>query len=143
MPRYVAFLRGVNVGGVSLMMADLAAALTDAGFTDVRTVLASGNALLDAPEGAAAVREKAEAALRARFGYDAWVLTYDVAAVRAIVAAYPFEREADGCHSYVTFVADEAVLEDLAALGARAPARTRRSPAVTVSSTGRYPRAPP
>ena len=54
-----------------------------------------------------------------------------------------FEREADGCHSYVTFVADEAVLEDLAALGARAPARTRRSPAVTVSSTGRYPRAPP
>lgn len=120
MPRYVAFLRGVNVGGVNLTMADVVAALTDAGFADVRTVLASGNVLLDAPGGAAAVREKAETALRARFGYDAWVLTYDVAAVRAVAAAYPFEREADGCQSYVTFVADEAVLDDLAALSARA-----------------------
>ncbi|WP_407686267.1 DUF1697 domain-containing protein [Mycobacterium sp. HUMS_1102779] len=120
MPHYAAFLRGVNVGGVNLKMADVAAALTDAGFAGVRTVLASGNVLLDAPGGAAAVREKAEAALRARFGYDAWVLTYDVAAVRAVVDAYPFERDADGFQSYVTFVADAAVLDELAALGGQA-----------------------
>jgi uncharacterized protein (DUF1697 family) len=119
-PRYAAFLRGVNVGGVNLTMAEVAAALTDAGFTGVRTLLASGNVLLDAPDDAAVVRRKAEAALRARFGYDAWVLAYDVAAVRAVVDAYPFEREADGCQSYVTFVADEAVLDELAALGERA-----------------------
>ena len=31
MTRYVAFLRGVNVGGVNLKMADVARALTDAG----------------------------------------------------------------------------------------------------------------
>ncbi|MGF2943880.1 DUF1697 domain-containing protein [Mycobacterium sp. Lab-001] len=61
MPRYAAFLRGVNVGGVNLVMADVAAALTDAGFADVRTILAGGNVLLDAAEGVAVVRGKAEA----------------------------------------------------------------------------------
>lgn len=71
MTEYAAFLRGVNVGGVNLKMADVKKALTDAGFTAVRTVLASGNVLLQSKAGAAAVRAKAEAALRERFGYDA------------------------------------------------------------------------
>ncbi|OBH33258.1 pyridoxamine 5-phosphate oxidase [Mycobacterium sp. E342] len=117
MTEYAAFLRGVNVGGVNLKMADLARALTDAGFTGVRTVLASGNVVLKSPAGAAAVRKKAEAALRERFGYDAWVLVYDLATVGAVVDAYPFEPEVDGYQSYVTFVADKAALDELAALG--------------------------
>lgn len=118
MTKYAAFLRGVNVGGVNLKMAEVAAALTDAGFGNVRTILASGNVLLESSAGVGAVRKKAEAALRERFGYDAWVLAYDIDTVRAVVDAYPFQREADGYQSYVTFVADEAVLDELAALSA-------------------------
>jgi uncharacterized protein (DUF1697 family) len=114
--KYAAFLRGVNVGGVNLKMADVAKAFEDAGFTNVRTVLASGNVVLESPDGVAAVRKKAEAALRDAFGYDAWVLTYDVETVAAISENYPFEREVEGHHSYVTFVTDEKVLDDLAAL---------------------------
>jgi uncharacterized protein (DUF1697 family) len=117
--RYAAFLRGVNVGGVNLNMAEVATALAEAGFANVRTVLASGNVLLESPSGAAAVRAKAEAALRARFGYDAWVLAYDIDTVRAIVERYPFEPEVDGYQSYVTFVVDNAVLDELAALAGR------------------------
>jgi uncharacterized protein (DUF1697 family) len=116
MTRYAAFLRGVNVGGVNLKMAEVAAALTDAGFTGVRTILASGNVLLESSAGPAAVRKKAEAALRETFGYDAWVLVYDIDTVRAVVDAYPFEREVEGYQSYVTFVADTAVLDELAKL---------------------------
>jgi len=120
MTRYAAFLRGVNVGGVNLKMVDVAAALTDAGFTNVCTILATGNVLLDSSGRVAAVRKKAEAALRERFGYDAWVLVYDIDTVRAIVDAYPFEREVDGYQSYITFVASPdggaAVLDELAAL---------------------------
>ncbi len=116
MTRYAAFLRGVNVGGINLKMAEVADALGGAGFTNVRTVLASGNVLLESSAGSAAVRKKAEAALRARFGYDAWVLVYDVDTVRGLVEAYPFEREVDGYQSYVTFVADTAVLDELAGL---------------------------
>jgi len=116
MTRYAAFLRGVNVGGVNLKMAEVAKAFEAAGFTDVRTILASGNVLLESRSGVDAVRKKAEAALRDAFGYDAWVLAYDVATVAAISEAYPFEREVEGHHSYVTFVTDKKVLDELAAL---------------------------
>lgn len=122
MTKYAAFLRGVNVGGVNLKMAEVAAALTDAGFTQVRTILATGNVLLESTAGVASVRKKAEAALRDRFGYDAWVLAYDVDTVRALVDAYPFEREVDGYQSYVTFVADKTMLDELAALADKAGA---------------------
>ncbi|OBH59245.1 pyridoxamine 5-phosphate oxidase [Mycobacterium colombiense] len=118
MTKYAAFLRGVNVGGVNLKMAEVAAALTEAGFTGVRTILASGNVLLESTAGVASVRKKAEAALRDRFGYDAWVLAYEIDTVRAVVDAYPFERELDGYQSYVTFVADKAMLDELTALAA-------------------------
>ena len=118
MTRYAAFLRGVNVGGVNLKMADVVVAMTDAGFTDVTTVLASGNILLTSTSTAQQVRAAAETALRDAFGYDAWVLAYDRSAVAAISAAYPFEREVDGHHSYVTFVTAPDVLDELAGLDA-------------------------
>jgi uncharacterized protein (DUF1697 family) len=116
MTKYAAFLRGVNVGGVNLKMAAVAEALTEAGFKNVRTILASGNVLLESTAAVATVRKKAEAALRESFGYDAWVLAYDIETVRAIDDAYPFEREVDGYQSYVTFVADAEVLDELAEL---------------------------
>ena len=121
MTRYVAFLRGVNVGGVNLKMAEVAAAFEKAGFTNVRTILASGNVLLESRSGVDAVRKKAEKALRDEFGYDAWVLAYDIETrARAFPSAYPFEREVDGHHSYVTFVTDENVLDELAGLAKQA-----------------------
>jgi uncharacterized protein (DUF1697 family) len=116
MTRYAAFLRGVNVGGVNLKMAEVAKAFEEAGFTYVRTILASGNVLLESRSGVDAVRKKAEKALRDTFGYDAWVLAYPIDVVAAISESYPFEREVEGHHSYVTFVTDEKVLDELAGL---------------------------
>jgi len=117
--RYAAFLRGVNVGGINLKMADVAAALRDVDFDDVRTILASGNVVLDSDlADAAAVRATAETALRKSFGYQAWVLVYELDEVRAISDGYPFEPEVEGHHSYVTFVSDPEVLDELAALAA-------------------------
>ncbi|WP_099037985.1 DUF1697 domain-containing protein [Mycobacterium neglectum] len=116
MTRYAGFLRGVNVGGVNLKMADVAKAFEDAGFTNVKTILASGNVLLDSRSGVDGVRKKAEKALRDAFGYDAWVLAYDLDTVRSISERFPFEREVDGFHSYVTFVTDADVLDELADL---------------------------
>jgi uncharacterized protein (DUF1697 family) len=136
MTKYAVFLRGVNVGGVNLKMAEVATALTDAGFSAVRTILASGNVLLESSAKAATVRKKTEATLRETFGYDAWVLAYDVDAVRTIVDAYPFEPEVDGYQSYVTFVASPdggaAVLDELAALAEQAGADEKISRGVGV-----------
>jgi uncharacterized protein (DUF1697 family) len=120
MARYAAFPRGVNVGGVNLKMAEVAASLTEAGFEDVQTVLASGNVVLTSKGSATTVKKKAEAALRETFGYDAWVLVYELADVRQIADAYPFEPELEGHHSYVTFVSDPEVLDELAALAGNA-----------------------
>jgi uncharacterized protein (DUF1697 family) len=123
--RYAAFLRGVNVGGVSLKMADVAAALGSAGFDDVRTILASGNAVFSLPAGAsgdvATIRSNAEAALRSEFGYEAWVLVYELGALQSIADNFPFDPEpadpeVDEWQSYMTFVSDPAVLDELAAL---------------------------
>jgi uncharacterized protein (DUF1697 family) len=132
MTRYVALLRGVNVGGVNLKMAEVAAAFGDAGFSGVRTILASGNVVLEAQSDAAAVRRTAETALRDRFGYDAWVLVYDLDTVQSIVDGYPFEPEVDGYQSYVTFVADPAVLEELTALSNGTGAEEKIAPGAGV-----------
>ncbi len=116
MTRYIAFLRGINVGGVNLKMADVAKAMEAAGFTEVKTILASGNVLLDSTSKAPKVRTTAEKALRDAFGYEAWVLVYDIPTLQKISAGYPFEREVPDHHSYVTFVSDDDLLDELAAL---------------------------
>jgi uncharacterized protein (DUF1697 family) len=102
-------------------MPEVVAALEEAGFGHVRTILATGNVLLDSKSNAAAVRNKAQAALRNAFGYDAWVLVYDIDTVRSISDGFPFEREVPEQQSYVTFVSDDAVLDELAKLS-RKPA---------------------
>jgi uncharacterized protein (DUF1697 family) len=67
MARLVALLRGINLGSKRrVAMADLRALLTDElGYTDVRTVLASGNVVFSGPK--AKAREKLEKALAQRF----------------------------------------------------------------------------
>lgn len=109
-------LRGVNVGGVTVKMAELRELLDGLGYSDVKTVLASGNALVSSPASASTVKADVEAALRERFGYDAWVHVLTTDALRAIVDAYPFERGRDGWHDYALFVLDASVQRELLAL---------------------------
>jgi len=114
--RYVILLRGVNVGGVTVKMIELRELLETLGYRDVKTVLASGNALVTSEASAASVKAEVEAALRERFGYDAWVHVLATDALRAIVGAYPFERGRDGWHDYVLFVLDADVKARILAL---------------------------
>ena len=51
MTRYAAFLRGVNLGKRTVKSAELVTALEGLGLTNVKTLLASGNALFDARAG--------------------------------------------------------------------------------------------
>ena len=72
MPRYVALLRGINVGGSNIIkMADLKACFESLGARDVSTFIASGNVLFDAPGRGTAEKltKKLEAGLSKRFGY--------------------------------------------------------------------------
>jgi uncharacterized protein (DUF1697 family) len=115
MTRYVALLRGVNVGGVNMKMADLADVVRGLGYENVKTVLASGNVLFDAQDAAAASKDKLEAALRERFGYEAWVHVLTADAMQKIVDAYPYTRAADR-HAYVVFILKPEVTDELLAV---------------------------
>ena len=115
MTRYVGLLRGVNVGGVTMKMADLADVVRGLGYNDVRTVLASGNVLFTTTDAAATAKERLETALRARFGYEAWVHVLEQDRLRELAAAYPFARSADR-HAYLVFVLDPGLLAELAAV---------------------------
>ena len=68
MPRYVAFLRAVNVGGRIVKMDELRRPFAAAGFADVETFIASGNVIFDttAKPGAGAGGEDRERAARRR-----------------------------------------------------------------------------
>lgn len=114
--RYVILLRGVNVGGVTVRMAQLREVLENLGYQEVSTVLASGNALVTCEATAQAVKAEVESALRERFGYTAWVQVLETDALRRIVDAYPFERGRDGWHDYVLFVLDPEVQERILGL---------------------------
>jgi uncharacterized protein (DUF1697 family) len=105
----------MNVGGVTIKMAELASLVESLGHSQVRTVLASGNVLLDSRDAAPAVKQALEAALRERFAYDAWVHVLTVDAIRDLVRNYPFPREADR-HAYVVFAVTPSVRDELLAV---------------------------
>ncbi|HEU5116773.1 MAG TPA: DUF1697 domain-containing protein, partial [Isosphaeraceae bacterium] len=64
MTTYLALLRAVNVGGTGkLPMSDLRALCEAAGFTNVRTYIASGNVLFETENSARQIKTKLESRL--------------------------------------------------------------------------------
>lgn len=120
--RYAILLRGVNVGGVKVTMAELRVAFADAGFGSVKTLLASGNVLVESDGPPKGVKATAERVLRETFGYEAWVLVYDLPQLEEIVDGYPFERDDDVQHPYVIFSEDGVSATELAATDELDPA---------------------
>lgn len=120
MPRYVVLLRGINVGPTTkVAMADLRALLHDAGFTEVRTHLQSGNVLLTSRKGASGVQQAVEAAIVARLGRSIDVVLRTAGELQAIVAADPLgEIATDGSKRFVAFLAEPHDPGDVRAMAA-------------------------
>jgi uncharacterized protein (DUF1697 family) len=89
--RYVTLLRGINVGGKSIVrMADLKECVEELGYDDVSTFIASGNVLFETPERNAAKLESAiRRALERRFRLPITVVVRSRAEVGRIVKAIP------------------------------------------------------
>ncbi|MCU1436069.1 MAG: pyridoxamine 5-phosphate oxidase [Pseudarthrobacter sp.] len=118
MNSYAVFLRGINVGGINIKMAELREALAAAGFHGVKTLLASGNVVLTSEAEAAAVKQKFEKCLRDTFGYDAWVVVLTSERVAELVEACPYPGDDKATHTYITLSSDTASLDELEAAGA-------------------------
>jgi uncharacterized protein (DUF1697 family) len=92
MDRYVAFLRGMNLGGRRITNEELRRAVSEFGFEEVGTFRASGNVILAAPSGSeGAIADRLEAGLGEALGYEVPVFLRNEEEVRAIVAREPFE----------------------------------------------------
>ena len=117
MTSWVALLRGVNVGGVTIRSADLAQVFRDLGFVAVRTVLASGNVTFETDAAARArgrLKSSIEKALRDRFGYDAWILLITQDELAAAIDGFPFDETDASRQPWVVFCVDDATRDELA-----------------------------
>jgi uncharacterized protein (DUF1697 family) len=134
-PRYVVLLRGINLGKARrVTMADLRALLSDVGYTDVRTVLNSGNVVVTGAE--APVAEHAariEGAIAERLGMTVPTVVLTAGELHTIIEGHPFADIADNGSRMMAYVymapVDPALVEghevipedpDRARLGTRA-----------------------
>ena len=94
MTEYVAFLRGINVGGKRLIkMEDLRVVVESLGLKNVRTFIASGNVLFDTSQtNRDALTRKIEKKLLAAFGHDVPVVLQTIAELKDILRAGPFKK---------------------------------------------------
>lgn len=91
MPRYAAFLRGVSP--MNAKMPELKKAFEAAGFTDVQTVLSSGNVVFDGRRASETRLERAaEAAMRDRLGQAFLTIVRPVDALREMLATDPYRE---------------------------------------------------
>ncbi len=88
--RWVALLRGINVGGNNIIpMADLRACVSALGFTGVATYIQSGNVLFDAPGRHATVVKTLEQALSTSFNYQAKLVLRSAAEMQEVLDDAP------------------------------------------------------
>lgn len=103
MPRYVAFLRAVNVGGRIVKMDELRGLFREAGMADVETFIASGNVIFSAASKAtAALEQTLEGHLQKALGFAVPTLIRTTAEVAAAAARTPFtDHEVEEAGTFV------------------------------------------
>lgn len=108
MPRLVAFLRAINVGGHVVKMERLRALFTELGFADVETFIASGNVIFTAPSRSVkALEKRIQSRLSAALAYDVTTFVRTEAQVGAVAKYKPFSesRMKSAAALYVGFLA--------------------------------------
>ena len=120
MIQYVAFLRGINVGGHKIIkMGVLRDIFTACGFDQVQTYIQSGNVIFAAADTPLAQLEaQAQAQLQATLGYTVEMFVRPLADLPPLLDAQPFpdRRADDGSMLYITFLHQEPSIDQQNAL---------------------------
>jgi uncharacterized protein (DUF1697 family) len=121
MPRYVALFRGINVGKAKrIAMADLRKLLEKLGYTGVKTLLNSGNAVFTGGAGSTAAHAKRiHDAVAKQLGVDARVIVKSARDVAGIITGNPLEKIATDPSRLLVAVTDAAPLAAVKALASR------------------------
>lgn len=106
--RYVALLRGINVGGnKKIKMADLRGMFEDLGLTNVTTLLASGNVVFESSQSDTQKIELAlEKSIVDTFGFEVDVIVKTSSEIQELVQTNPFRNvdQTKDMRLYVTFL---------------------------------------
>lgn len=111
MPGYVAFLRGINVGGNNMISMDkLSRAFESWGFASVRTILASGNVLFETGRAGEGLAQTIEKNIEKSFGLDGSVILRTVDDIQNMAKADPFKGivVTPQTRLYVTFLTEKS-----------------------------------
>jgi uncharacterized protein (DUF1697 family) len=120
MPRYLALLRGINVGGHNkVAMSDLRNLAAGLGHADVATYIQSGNLVFSAAESdPATLADALELEIAARLGIRPAVVVISAADLAQVIADNPFPDEANPKCLHAVFRRDAADAASLAAVAA-------------------------
>jgi len=109
--KYVAFLRGINVGGHKpVKMEELKKAFESIGFQKVKTLLASGNVLFETSEtDTDNLIKRIEEKLEKEFGHEIGVLLRTIEEIQNLADADPFKniKVTQQTRFYVTFLSEK------------------------------------
>ncbi|KFC22048.1 DUF1697 domain-containing protein [Epilithonimonas lactis] len=111
MKNFCAFLRGVNVKGTNMKMADVCKVFSNAGAENVSSVLASGNILFQSEKDAVELKSILEKEMSEHFSYDAFLFIKNEKEISDIFQNDPFPV-IDDFHNYV-FLGSENVEQTL------------------------------
>lgn len=123
--RYIALLRGINVGGNNKVpMADLRACFEAAGYTNVSTYINSGNVIFEAKEtNLTKLVEDCERAIESRFGFPVVVSVISEAEFRAALEHAPswWGNDAESKHNTIFVIAPASTETVMKAVGEAKP----------------------
>ncbi|MFC2139270.1 DUF1697 domain-containing protein [Bacteroidota bacterium] len=106
MINYIAFLRGINVGGKKIIkMDDLTEAFNSLGFANVKTYIQTGNITFSAKtDDILLLTKKIEKKLSQKAGSEIAVMIRTLAEIENFVKLDPFKKSAEETKKYITFL---------------------------------------
>lgn len=120
MPKYISILRGINVGGNKLIkMSQLSALCLELGWQHVSTYIQSGNLTFESKlTSTSKLSQMLGNEIKASFGFDVPVLTFELEAFERIVTANPFATDVSLNPDYfhITFLeknGDESIWQSI------------------------------
>lgn len=94
MTHRIVLFRGMNTGGVRAPVAELRAMAADMGLKNPRTLLASGNLVVESGQATGALEAEVEAAMARRFGLKIAAMARTPEQWAKLIAANPFRDQA-------------------------------------------------
>ena len=116
MPKQIALLRGINVGGKNkIKMAELREQLEADTLKNVTTYIQSGNIIFNSTATPASLEKKISRIIKSKFGFDIPVLVFPLKRLQRLVKENPFAKKQIE-HVAVTLLNKKPTKQDIAAI---------------------------